>query len=184
MFNSFNVEDYLVNLTDFLPKPQLPVCLPSGKAFMIEKESARHVYLIRDENQWNLVHPDVAKLPGIKSVQKATLYKGIFEDGSLYLHPVTHPEPGWPSSWFDSWQEIIEEAQIRWLRSRKIEEEKRFGAKVVKGLIPPNWPNWSMDQCIAIAFEKKHIASADHPLVIITTKKSVSKSVIEDEFED
>jgi hypothetical protein len=35
-----------------------------------------------------------------------------------------------------------------------------------------------------MAFEKKHIANADHPLVVISTKKSVSSSVIEDEFED
>ena len=62
------------------------------------------------------------RVPSIKNVQKATLYKGVFEDGSLYLHPVTHPEPGKISSWFDSWQEIIEEAETRWQRSRKVEE--------------------------------------------------------------
>ena len=183
MSKLFDVKDYLVGLEEFWPKPQIPVCLPGGKTFMIEKESARHCYLIREDNQWHLLHPDVAKLPGIKNVQKATLYKGVFEDGSLYLHPVTHPEPGKISSWFDSWQEIIEEAETRWQRSRKVEDEKRFDARIVKGLTPPDWPEWTMEQCIAMAFDKKHIDSPDHPLVVVS-KKSASRSVIEDEFED
>lgn len=170
MKKRFDVNDYLVDEEDFLPKPTIPVCIPR-KAFRIEENSARHGYLLCIDKQWHLVHPDIAASSELSGIQKATLYKGIFEDGSLFLLPVTHPEPYNNSSWFDAWLEIVDKAQDHWLKVAKNDKNRRYDAKVVNVAEPFSLDELDMEQCLELAFLKKHIADDKHPVMVEAHQK-------------
>lgn len=183
MANVLTIDDFLVDLTAFQPKPKIPVCIPR-RPFRIEKESVRHGYLLCSENQWYLVHPEVALTPGMKGIYKASLYKGLLDDDTLFLLPVTHPDAGKSNSWTEAWLEIVAVAEKRWLKASKCEEENRYKGKAIKSSLEPEWPELDSETCIELAFQNKLITRTDHPVLLAVNKKAKSTVTFDEEFEE
>jgi hypothetical protein len=171
MANSFDINEYLVNLQDFEPRQSVPVCVPR-KPFRIEKGSARYGYLICSENQWYLLHPELSNDHDISGIQKATLYQGIFDDGESFILPVTHPEPGKNPSWYDGWMNIVDAAQKRWVLASKNVDARCYLPKEVKGPKTLNWPDWDMEYCLELAFWNRHIDTLEHRVIVEASNKA------------
>ncbi|MGZ5054303.1 MAG: hypothetical protein ACXWAT_05085 [Methylobacter sp.] len=184
MAKLFSVEDYLVPLDAFKPKPKIPVCIPQHP-FRIEPDSARHAYLLYANRQWHLVHPGVVNGAYIPGVQKATLYIGIFSTGEVFLLPVTHSDQDKNQSWFEAWMEIVAQAEERWLKVSKNESERCFDYKMLKKRDEPDWPDRKMEQCIKVAFQRNAIDTPNHPLIQSAQDEARSaRRTFDEDFEE
>jgi hypothetical protein len=127
----------------------------------VGEETDINFYLCSRDSGWWLVDPELAESGHIHGLYLAKLYLAMRPDGGLTLIPVTFPNPGFPTSWFDAWQSIIPAARRMWLRIVANKTAGRHEYEPVLGLPAPKWPeNLSYKECVALAFRER-ILSVD-----------------------
>ena len=176
----FNIDDYLVDEIEF-ERPNIPVCIPR-KPFQIEAGTQVNAYLVCHENKWFLVNSALANKLEVKNLYKATLYKGIFQDGELFLLPVTLPN-NQVTSWYDSWLRIVKLATKKWLMIEKNSEEGCYEPVKLNSKTEPAWPELAMDECIQYAFHNRLINDLNHPVINRSARKSTYPEIEEEDNE-
>lgn len=184
--NDINVAEYLADPAQFYSQPAIPVCKPNS-SFRIEKGSECYCYLIYANGQWYFVHPSVANMPGIACIQKTLLYKGVYENGSEFLIPLTESDRSRSdTAWYANLNEIMSYAIDRWMLG-----EDGINS-ILSGCDPDSDAEFdvldcvdtelecstqsytstvSMEECIKIAFKNNFISTQDHPVIIAASKK-------------
>ena len=87
--------------------------------------------------------------------------------GNAFLVPVTLPGlDGRRNKWNESLAQACELAKAKWIR---IAANMSAGAYDVfeaqAELMPPEWPEYGLDQMIEVAFRGKIVESLEHPVV-------------------
>jgi hypothetical protein len=128
-----------------------------GPAATIEVKEDREVYLVT---------PAIAQqLPGEFSV--VTLYLAINRQGVLSVWPVKLPGPdGKHNEWHRSALEGAERAMGAWVRVTANMSLGAYEIREATGELPdPEWPAYSFDEILRIAFRDRIVDRADHPLL-------------------
>jgi hypothetical protein len=126
-------------------------------AAIIEAKEDREVYLVM---------PAIAQqLPGEFSA--ATLYLTINRQGVLHLWPVKLPGPdGRHNEWPRSAAEAAERAMERWVRVTANMSLGAYEIREATGELPdPEWPAYSFEEILRVAFRDRIVDRADHPLL-------------------
>jgi len=126
-------------------------------AMILEQKETRETYLVRPD-----VADQIAEL--VRAVQ---LLVGVDRQGNAFLVPVTLPGlDGRRNKWHESLAQACELAKAKWIR---IAANMGVGAYDVfeaqAELMPPEWPEYGLDQMIEVAFRGKIVESLDHPVV-------------------
>jgi hypothetical protein len=126
-------------------------------AMILEQKETRETYLVRPD-----VADQIAEL--VRAVQ---LLVGVDRQGNAFLVPVTLPGlDGRRNKWHESLAQACELAKAKWIR---IAANMGVGAYDVfeaqSELMPPEWPEYGLDQMIEVAFRGKIVESLDHPVV-------------------
>jgi hypothetical protein len=144
------------NRQDFVrvhPDPQYRLT----PAAIIEVKEDREVYLVT---------PDIAQqLPGEFSV--VTLYLAINRQGVLSVWPVKLPGPdGKHNEWHRSAAEGAERAMGAWVRVTANMSLGAYEIREATGELPdPEWPAYSFEEILRVAFRDRIVDRADHPLL-------------------
>jgi len=126
-------------------------------AMILEQKETRETYLVRPD-----VADQIAEL--VRAVQ---LLVGVDRQGNAFLVPVTLPGlDGRRNKWHESLAQACELAKAKWIR---IAANMGVGAYDVfeaqAELMPPEWPEYGLDQMIEVAFRGKIVESLEHPVV-------------------
>jgi hypothetical protein len=144
------------NRQDFVrvhPDPQYRLT----PAAIIEVKEDREVYLVT---------PSLAQsLPGEFSV--VTLYLAINRQGVLSVWPVKLPGPdGKHNEWHRSAAEGAERAMGAWVRVTANMSLGAYEIREATGELPdPEWPAYSFEEILRVAFRDRIVDRADHPLL-------------------
>ena len=144
------------NRQDFVrvhPDPQYRLT----PAAIIEVKEDREVYLVT---------PSLAQnLPGEFSV--VTLYLAINRQGVLSVWPVKLPGPdGKHNEWHRSAAEGAERAMGAWVRVAANMSLGAYEVRQATGELPdPEWPAYSFEEILRVAFRDRIVDRADHPLL-------------------
>ena len=100
-------------------------------------------------------------------VNPVMLHASIDRNNNVFLIPVPLPdESGKRNPWHESLAQAIEHAKSKWIR---INANMGTGAydihQALAELPEPEWPLYSIDQLIEVAFRGKIITTLDHPVV-------------------
>ena len=122
---------------------------------------------VKEDREVYLVPPGIAQQlpPGEFSV--VTLYLTINRQGVLHLWPIKLPGPdGKHNEWPRSEAVGAERAMKKWVR---VTANKSLGAYEIReatGELPePDWPAFSFDEILKIAFRDHIVDRVDHPLL-------------------
>ena len=126
-------------------------------AMILEQKETREIYCVRPD-----VADQIAEL--VRAVQ---LLVGVDRQGNAFLVPVTLPGlDGRRNKWHESLAQACELAKAKWIR---IAANMSAGAYDVfeaqAELMPPEWPEYGLDQMIEVAFRGKIVESLEHPVV-------------------
>jgi hypothetical protein len=144
------------NRQDFVrvhPDPQYRLT----PAAIIEVKEDREVYLVT---------PSIAQnLPGEFSV--VTLFLAINRQGVLSVWPVKLPGPdGKHNEWHRSAAEGAERAMGAWVRVTANMSLGAYEIREATGELPdPDWPAYSFEEILQVAFRDRIVDRADHPLL-------------------
>jgi hypothetical protein len=174
---------------DFRDNPRhqtsIPVQLPYLGYFRVNphREGVDGIYnLVRYQDEWWLVHPEVVNNYKIPKLRKAELYEALYDDGRTILVPVTKSAPGYED--FNlSMKAIMEAAQKRWLALHKDEENSCFISNPAASnrFEDPEWVlNDSPDLLIEAAFRDRMILSVEQAKKMFT-KRQALRFVSEDD---
>jgi hypothetical protein len=126
-------------------------------AAIIEVKEDREVYLLR---------PDIIPaVPG--EFATVTLFTTVSRQGTLFLWPVKLPNSeGRQNEWHRSAAEGAERAIKRWVRVTASMSLGAYEIFEASGELPePNWPEFSFQEILKIAFRDRLVDRPDHPLV-------------------
>jgi hypothetical protein len=121
---------------------------------------------LKEEGEVYLLTPNMAQqLPGEFDV--STLYTTINRQGVLHLWSVKLPGPdGKHNEWHRTAMVGAERAIECWV---KLKANKALGAYEIfpaSGKLPePDWPEFSFEEILRVAFRDRIVKSADHPLL-------------------
>jgi hypothetical protein len=121
---------------------------------------------LRDESEVFILTPAMAKqLPG--EYFMATLYTTINRQGVIFLWPVRLPGPdGRQLEWHRSAAQAAQRAMSQWIRIRA---DRSLGAYTIDLAAithsDPEWPDYTLQNLIDIAFRDRLVNRADHPVV-------------------
>jgi len=121
---------------------------------------------VKEDREVYLVTPDIARqLPGEFNV--ATLYLAINRQGVVFLWPVKLPDPdGKHNEWHRSAAEGAERAMGRWIRVTANMSLGAYEFREATGDLPePDWPAFSFEEILRIAFRDRIVDRTDHPLL-------------------
>ena len=126
-------------------------------AMILEQKETREIYCVQPD-----VADQIAEL--VRAVQ---LLVGVDRQGNAFLVPVTLPGlDGRRNKWHESLAQACELAKAKWIR---IAANMSAGAYDVfeaqAELMPPEWPEYGLDQMIEVAFRGKIVESLEHPVV-------------------
>jgi hypothetical protein len=149
----------------------VPVRKPNSQEFVRVHPSTDYrvnvaLLELKDDREIYLLTPAMAQeLPG--EFFMATLYTAINRQGVLTLWPVRMPTAdGRQLEWHRSAAEAAERAMKQWV---KVRANMSLGAYEidVAGVThtDPEWPNYTLQELIQIAFKDRLINRIDHPVV-------------------
>ena len=170
-----------VDLDFFLIKPEqeeeltppLPVLIPQN-AFMIHPtRSVEKVFLLRKQEKWHLVNPELVRDGLVTGAWVANLFEGIRPNGESFLLPVTLPKQGYQRSWHESLCEVVDEARRGWVKVTTNYEACIHELRRVKYRSPvePQWPNWSVEDWITEAFSTRLIIRAEKKRTVVVVEE-------------
>jgi len=151
------------------PLVTVPVGKPKGNKFMMVLDVPGYptnVLDIKEDNDVFIVSPAVAAYLG-GLVRKVTLYTAIDRNGNIFLIPVPNPdETGHMNVWHESLLQGVNRAKKNWVR---LVANKGLGAydvlEALGILDKPTWPDYTMEQLLAVAFRGKIITDINHDVV-------------------
>ena len=160
-----------VNLDFFLIDPEqeegltppLPVVIPQTTFRIHSSREVGQVYLLRKNEAWHLVNPQLVRDGVIRGAYAAYLFEGIRLDGESFLLPVTLPKQEKDQSWCESLCEVVDAARKTWI---KMESNGRERIHTVINLkhqpdVEPQWPKWSKQDWMTEAFANRQIIHAE-----------------------
>lgn len=109
--------------------------------------------------------------PMLSALQQLTtptqLHTAINQDGIVFLLPVTLPSSdGKPNSWNDTKAAAVKEAETDWVRIVANQDRRAYDINLPVNPKPdPEWPDYSFDELLKLAFKGNVIDSIDHPIV-------------------
>lgn len=126
-------------------------------AMLLEQKETRETYLIL---------PDVAQ--GVSElVRPMQLHAAIDRQGNVFLIPVPLPdEAGSRNQWHESLAQAVELAKVAWLRIAANLPLGAYDVYKAEGTLPePEWPEYSIDEIVQVAFRGKIITNFEHPVI-------------------
>jgi hypothetical protein len=122
---------------------------------------------LKEDREVYLVTPDIAQqLPGEFNV--VTLYLAInCPGGVLIVWPVKLPGPdGKHNEWHRSAAEAAERAMENWVRVKANMPLGAYEIRQATGKLPePDWPAYSFEEILRVAFRDRIVDCAEHPLL-------------------
>lgn len=177
------------DLSRFQATPNdIMVCIPKG-LFSIHRDKNRSVhgvYLSRAKDQWWLVDARVVEREGLRipKLWRANLFEGMMEVGTRFILPVTYLACGNPTSWSQSWDEIIPQARRRWVEAQADKGQAFFDitqdSKHPAGGL--NWPDDDFEMQVHRAFHGRIISARADAIDKLQIKSC--REVIEEETDD
>ena len=185
----------LLNLDDFRSNsiisntPSINVVIPKS-AFVThpddqpeEMSDTPPFALLRLNTEWHLVTNELAHSGDVYGVTPAYLYRGMRQNGSLFVLPVTLPGKTRPESWYEAWQDILAVSVKKFVKVNSNTNEMRHEYTMVKGKPQHPWPTMSYQKWISRAFGDRIIRSADDLKLQKAGKKSVfNNNDVEEEY--
>jgi len=97
------------------------VMIPKNTFFRIIPDSNIETAVAYHNNHWYLFHSDISNhyAGKLKKLSNATLYQGITDKGEEFILPVVEPWPGYADSWYNSLQNIAQQAQDKYIKIEK-----------------------------------------------------------------
>ena len=123
-------------------------------------------YKTGDVDELFVVAP--AMLSALQQLTTPTqLHTAITQDGIVFLLPVTLPSSdGKPNSWNDTKAAAVQNAELNWVRIVANQARKAYDINLPVNPKPdPEWPDYSFDELLKLAFKGNVIDSIDHPVV-------------------
>ena len=169
-----NVENFIIE-TDHEAEltPPLPVLIPQT-AFMIHPTSSvGQVYLLRKQDKWHLVNPELVRDGLVTGAWVANLFEGIRPNGQSFLLPVTLPKQGYQRSWYESLCEVVDEARQGWVKVTTNYDACIHELTRVKYRSPvePQWPNWSVEDWVTEAFSTRLILRPEKRRTVVVVEE-------------
>lgn len=139
-----------------------PVQVPHGGCFRIHPDihrSTPEVYLVRCNDGWWLVDPDVCAQVRIPNLCKAQLYEGIYDDGRSVVVVVSSSVKG-REGWNKTLSWAVAQARDQWI---SITSDKANQCYIPcahhpnEGLADPVWRNADFDAFVLAAFKDRII---------------------------
>ena len=169
-----------VDLDFFLIKPEqeeeltppLPVLIPQN-AFMIHPtRSVEKVFLLRKQEKWHLVNPELVRDGLVTGAWVANLFEGIRSNGQSFLLPVTSPKQDYQRSWHESLCKVVDEARQGWVKLISNHTEYIYELTRVECRPPvrPQWPNWSEEDWITEAFSTRLILHPEKRRTVVVVE--------------
>lgn len=154
------------DLSRFQATPNdIMVCIPKG-LFSIhpdEDRCARDIYVSRAKDQWWLVDAQVVEQGRLRipKLWRANLFEGAIQPGIRFILPVTYLASGSPTSWAESWDEIIPEARCRWVEAQADRDQAFF--EITQECKHPagglRWPDDDFEMQVRRAFHGRIIST-------------------------
>jgi hypothetical protein len=150
---------------------EVKVCIPQT-AFRIHPEKSHMMGLVilkRFEDNWYLVHPQVAKTFQMPHLWRAALYEGVKSNGASFVLPLTNARPGRENR-YDSLKEAINDARRQWIRVESDHDQDTWAAipQASKQLaaVRPTWFEGGFSALIELAFRGRIIRTVDEAMAI------------------
>ena len=141
---------------------EIPVCIPKT-AFRIHPQRNRMlkaVFLKRYDDNWYLIHPEVARSGQLTGLWKAALYEGVKSNGATFVLPLTHARPGREER-YDSMKEAIDGARQGWVVVESVADQDCWiitpqSSRKIQSQ-EPKWFDSEFSELIEIAFRGRII---------------------------
>lgn len=126
-------------------------------AVMLEDKEARENYILV---------PAVAQELATMALP-VQLHVAIDRQNNLFLIPVPLPnESGNRNSWHESLNQAVEHSKQHWIRIAANMAVGGYDVFQAEGALPePDWPSYSINELIQVAFRGKIITNLSHPVV-------------------
>lgn len=120
----------------------------------------------KDSNESYLVLPEVAQ-EIIELVRRMEMHVAIDRHNNISLIPVPLPgEDGNRNPWHESLAQAVQLSKDKWLRISANMSLGGYDVFVAEATLPdPEWPEYSMETLLEVAFRGKVITSLEHPIV-------------------
>ena len=124
---------------------------------LLEQKELRESYVVMHD-----VAQEISEL-----VRPVRLHVAIDRQNNVFLIPVPLPgEDGARNPWHESLAQAVEHAKQKWLRITANMHLGGYDVYQAEGVLPePEWPDYSIDALIEVAFRGKIIRTLDHPVV-------------------
>jgi hypothetical protein len=151
----------------------VPVKKPSREWFVRTHSDPAYrlqtaVLELKEEREVYLVAPGLrAELASEPTFSPRMLVTTINRQGVLFLWPIRLPGPdGRVDDWSRSALDAADEAQRRWVRLTANMGLGAYDVAVASGqMTEPEWPSFSFQEIVKIAFRDKMISDWDHPVL-------------------
>ena len=150
---------------------RVPVQKPSKTTFFRSRQGEAWrlsvmILELKDDGEIYLVAPKVwDAVPEL--LRPAVLHTAIDRRGNVFLIPVPMPgEDGRRNSWHQSMADIVDMAQLQWMRAVANKGVGGYDVFVAEGkLAEPEWPAMTLQELITVAFRDRFIETPDHPTI-------------------
>jgi hypothetical protein len=123
-------------------------------------------YVDSEDRDYYLVD-NAVRLVLQEEVKLVTLYVAITRDRGLFIWPVPRPNAdGKINPWIASQREAAERAKENWVRLASNRKLGMYEVVVAPASIgKPEWPPYSFQEIIEVAFRNRYIRDLDHPVI-------------------
>lgn len=157
----FSLSDYVAHAH----QTAISVQVPHGGWFRVHPDKERLAgpfFVARSDEQWWLIHPEVVAEVRISGLWRADLYEAMYEDGRIFIIPVTYPLPG-KEGWFETLSEAVKLARKQWVT---IESDRdQFCYQVYtepkKKRAEPDWLGCDFGDLVESAFADRIVTTCD-----------------------
>ena len=140
------------------------------------------VYLKRSDDNWYLIHPDVARSGQLSGLWKAALYEGVRSNGASFVLPLTDARPGREER-TDSLREAIAAARHGWVKMVSDADQDSWITTAQTSekfqSLEPKWFDGEFSKLIEIAFRGRIILTQQEALAQF--RKTSRREITEDE---
>lgn len=178
---TFSLDQFALDDTSHI---QVPVAIPHNKPFRIHPDAdrTRTVHLSRAGDEWWLIHPAVVAQYRVPRLWQADLYQGIYENGTTFIMPATHPLSGC-ESWYSSLSRAVKLARKDWISMESDRGQACYNIASNKKhwTTKPEWPDDSFSDIVELAFFDRIITTVADAKSRLPHK---TKRRVEETFDD
>lgn len=127
---------------------------------ILEHPETRDQYVVNPDLETDLALGQIA-------VARKTLYFTVDTQGNAFLWPVRAVNAdGSIDSWNESAHDAARRAREVWLRIHSNQADGQYNIVVAEAhAAKPIWPDKTIDELVDLAFKRRYVGSADHPLI-------------------